>query len=418
MATRGGLRYKVREGEKLVSEDSGRLRTILSHTAAVFQTAVNGRLEAIVAPADLEGLSLEEASAELPDPIRRAFALEGLSDSARELASSAETWNEIDELVRRFLRGRRAAIAITGLRGTGRRRYLQRIANTAGEGEGVSVSRLRFDSIRTSAAEFLGAAAESLGLEAGELDPEALARQLREGPRRVVIVERAHNLYMRKIGGFEAIRAALALVAATLERVLWVFEVDHYAWEYLDELSQLRGYFDLVVDAPLLSQADLKEVFERQLSELEPEFPTTFPPPKVLPGPQRATWRGEGFYRRLHLASSGNLESAGILFCRSTRWSAQLKKALVFPIPSIPFEEALSSYPKTSLLALAMLVEHEELSQEDLADLLLISPGRARSLLDTFVRHSVTTRGESGRYVVNTPWLAAVRKHLTDWNVL
>ncbi|MBL4844704.1 MAG: hypothetical protein JKY65_04190 [Planctomycetes bacterium] len=399
-------------------DDSGHLRAILSQTAAIFQTAVTGRPEAGVAPADLEGLSLEEASAELPDPIRRAFSLEDLSDSARKLASCDETWSEIDDLVRRFLRGRRAAIAVTGLRGTGRRGYLQRIASIAGEGEDVGLSRLRFDSIRTGASEFLGPAAQALGLEAGDLDPDDLARQLLEGPRRVVIVERAHNLYMRKIGGFEALQAALALVAATLDTVLWVFEIDRYAWEYLDELSQLHDYFDLIVEAPLLSEEDLKEVFERQLSDLDETFPTKFLAPKDLPESQRETWREEGFYKRLHAASSGNLESAGILFCRSTRWSVQLKKAVVLPIPTIPFEEALSSYPRTSLLALAMLVEHEELSQQDLADLLLISPGRAQSVLDTFVRHSVTTRRETGRYVVNTPWLAAIGSHLSNWNVL
>jgi len=400
-----------------VPQDSGHIRGILSETAALFQTAVNARPEAHVAPADLEGLSLEEASAELPQQVSAAFDLDSLNASARELESSTETWTQIEKVVRRFLRGRRAAIAVTGLRGTGRQAYLHRIASTVGESEEVGLSRLRFDSIRTGASEFLEPTALALGLE-GEGTHENLAAQLREGPRRVVVVERAHNLYMRKIGGFEALRAALALMAATLERVLWVFEVDRYAWEYLEQISPLRDYFDLVVEAPLLSQADLQEVFERQIKELQEDFPTRFLAPKDLPEPQRETWREVGFFKRLHAASSGNLEAAGILFCRSTRWSVQLKKAVVLPIPKIPFEEALSSYPRTTLLALAMLVEHEELSQKDLADLLLISAGHAQSILDTLARHSVTSRLASGRYSVNTPWLAAIGTHLSNWNIL
>jgi len=393
------------------------LRGILSETAALFQTAVNARPEAHVAPADLEGLSLEEASAELPEQFARAFELDALSMAARELESSRETWTQIEKVVRRFLRGRRAAIAVTGLRGTGRRACLHRITNTVGESEEVGLSRLRFDSIRTGASEFVEPAALALGLE-GEASVENLAEQLREGPRRVVVVERAHNLYMRKIGGFEALRAALALIAATLDRVMWVFEVDRYAWEYLEQISPLRDYFDLVVEAPLLTQPDLKEVFERQIAEIQEDFPTRFLAPKDLADHLRETWREVGFFKRLHAASHGNLEAAGILFCRSTRWSVQLKKAVVLPIPKIPFKEALSSYPRTTLLALAMLVEHEELSQKDLADLLLVSPGHAQSILDTLARHSVTSRHPSGRYSVNTPWLAAIGTHLSNWNIL
>lgn len=400
-----------------MSQDSGQLRGILSETAALFQTAVNARPEAHVAPADLEGLSLEEASAELPEQFAQAFELDALSVAARELESSRETWTQIEKLVRRFLRGRRAAIAVTGLRGTGRRAFLHRITSTVGESEEVGLSRLRFDSIRTGASEFLEPAALALGLE-GEASVENLAEQLRDGPRRVVVVERAHNLYMRKIGGFEALRAALALIAATLDRVMWVFEVDRYAWEYLEEISPLRDYFDLVVEAPLLTQPDLQEVFERQIAELQEDFPTRFLAPKDLAEHLRETWREVGFFKRLHAASHGNLEAAGILFCRSTRWSVQLKKAVVLPIPKIPFEEALSAYPRTTLLALAMLVEHEELSQKDLGDLLLISPGHAQSILDTLARHSVTSRRKTGRYVVNTPWLAAIGRHLSNWNVL
>lgn len=401
-----------------MSQDSGHLKGI----AALFQTAVAARPEANVAPADLEGLSLEEASAELPEAFRTAFALDALSDTARELESNQETWGELDETVRRFIRGRRVAIAVTGIRGTGRRGYLQRIRSIAGEGEEVGLSRLRFESIRTEAPEFLKLTAQALSLESGqesELSVTSLADELCEGPRRVVIVERAHNLYMRKIGGFDALRAALALVAATLDRIMWVFEVDHYAWEYLKEISPLRDYFDLVVEAPLLGEADLKEVFTRQLEGLAEEFPTRFLAPKDLAEAQRAAWGEVGFYHRLHQASSGNLEAAGILFCRSTRWSEQLKKAVILPIPKIPFQEALASYHRTTLLALAVLVEHEELSQQDLSDLLLISANQAQSVLDTLLRHSVTSRrAGTDRYLVNTPWLAAIGVHLSNWNIL
>lgn len=400
-----------------MSADSRQIGRIFSETAAFFQTAVTSRNDAHVAPADLEGLSLEEASAELPEQFAQAFDLAALCEAARDLESGREAATEVEKLVRRFLRGRRAALAVTGLRGTGRSSLLKRVADVAGEGEGIGLSRLRFESIQTKRETFFEWAALALGLE-GQRSVEGLAKALGEGPRRVVIVERAHNLYMRKIGGFEALRAALALVAATLDRVMWVFEVDHYAWDYLDAISPLRDYFDFVAEAPLLTQAELKEVFERQLSELEETFPTRFLAPKDLPELEREAWRGEGFWQRLHELSSGNLEAAGILFCRSTRWSAQLKKAMVLPLPAIPFGEALSAYPRTSLLALAMLVEHEELSQEDLSDLLLITPGHAQSILDTFVRHSVTTRYANGRYSVNTPWQAPIGIHLANWNVL
>ena len=160
------------------------------------------------------------------------------------------------------------------------------------------------------------------------------------------------------------------------------------------------------------------EVFRAQRAGVEETYPLKLLAPRDLSEEDRPRWDQELFYARLHAVSYGNLEGAGILFCRSTRWSEQLQKAFVLPIPEIPMAEALASYPRTSQLALGMLLEHELLTREELGELLLLSPGHAQTILDTFVRHSVVSRAEAGCYSVNTPWLGAIAEHLGRWNVL
>jgi hypothetical protein len=401
------------------TDDTGRWRGILSETALVLSEAVGlsaEEAEVLVAPADLEGLSIEEATAELPEGFRAALSLAALSEAAWGVEAWKPLLSALGEGVRRFLHGRRRAIAVTGRRGSGRGSLLNRVVELAQDDPQLKIHRLVIENGCVEEGAFLSALSRLLELPS-KPTPAVVERQLLEGSRRVIIVERAHHLYMRRIGGFAALREALTLLAATLDNVLWVWEVDGFAWDYLHQIHQVGGYFDQVLTAPLLEEAALRGLFTSRLESLSQTFPVQILSPRELDEAQRKRWKSEGFFSRLHQTSRGNLEAAGILFCRATRWSKELGRGLVLPIPVIPFDEALASYPRTSHLALAMLVEHEVLSRRELEGLLLLSSGHAQTILDTFARHSVVSL-VSGGYQVNAPWLEAIHDHLAKWSIL
>jgi hypothetical protein len=259
----------------------------------------------------------------------------------------------------------------------------------------------------------LTALADALDL-AGVTDLDTLRQRLLEGPQRALLVSRGHNLYMRTIGGFRVLRRALALLGSTLGRVLWVVEIDAVAWSYLDQVFRLGSYFDQIVRVPPLEAEDLRVSFERAIGSLEGRYTFQFHDDH-----SGSEWRGEHYWRRLAEACHGNPRAAAGLFRQALRWSEQRQLAFVLPPQSFPFQQVLAGLAPTALLALSLILEHQSLSCQQLADLLLLNVGEAQAILDGLERKSVVfPSGETPVYLVNPPWQAAVCEQLSGWNLL
>lgn len=404
----------------------GWVKGFVSEALGVVREAVDPFAEHLapqVSPSEMEGLSLADATDELPAPIREAFGLLALIGDGRQIECWQELWRQLDAATQRFLQGRRSAIAITGSTGSGRHVFVESLLSLLverpqekAEPEEILIHNLELETICAKERDFLSRLSKCLELE-GEPTSAGVKRQLLNGPRRVILLERGHNLYIRKIGGFRALREWLALLGATLDRVLWVVEFDAFAWRYLDQIFQVGSYFDLVGSVPPLDVHDLKKAFERQMAGLS-DIAVRFLPPQGLGPSERQAWREEAFYERLHRASHGNPHAAGILFRQSTRWIEQLKTAFIVPPPLYPFEPVLAGFSKPALLALALILEHEKLSRGQLADQLLLSPGETQAMMDGLERYKVVNRLAGSRYTVSPVWLSAVGQNLRSWNIL
>ncbi len=87
---------------------------------------------------------------------------------------------------------------------------------------------------------------------------------LKDAPRRIVIVEEAHRLYRRKIGGFDMMNRFLKMLASS-DR-LFITTWNSYSWNYLDEVLGLSRYFPLQVR---LSKMGADQIREMLLSDYE-----------------------------------------------------------------------------------------------------------------------------------------------------
>ncbi len=397
-----------------------RLREFFAEAADVLREAVDDEVDgpAPISPVDLESLS-QDATDELPPRLREGFLPLSLVGDGSDVPGWKLACEAVDQATTRFTGGRRSALAVTGTAGSGRQALLDRLEHLAmqhAQGDELLVSRTALKAISVSRTELPVLLSRELGLKDPAIDAAGLRAALLDGPRRVIVVERFHNLYLRTIGGFDVLRDALSLISATRERVMWVLDLDAFAWNYLEQLFQVRSYVDAVVEAPALDAGGLRSVFERRIQAIA-DATFQFYPLRGLNDEERARWREAGFYERLHLASGGNPGAAGHLFTRSLRWSERLSTAFVIPPVLHPYQRVLATFPQIALLALALILEHESLSHGQLAGLLLLSPGEAQALLDGFSRYNVVCQ-TLGRYEVNPPWLPAIREHLADWNVL
>ena len=62
---------------------------------------------------------------------------------------------------------------------------------------------------------------------------DALVSELRAGLTRVFLLDEVHNLFLRKVGGYEAFEALVRLVRQTSRHVFWLVGCNAFAWQFL-----------------------------------------------------------------------------------------------------------------------------------------------------------------------------------------
>ncbi|MGC9514550.1 hypothetical protein [Methanocrinis sp.] len=111
------------------------------------------------------------------------------------------------------------------------------------------------------------------GEEGIRIDARSLIRNLEvleEATRRIVIVEEAHRLYRRKIGGFETMNRFLNLLA-TSDR-LFITSWNSYSWGYLEQVLKIGRYFPQKIRLSKMSADEIREMLLSGYKEDELTF--------------------------------------------------------------------------------------------------------------------------------------------------
>lgn len=166
----------------------------------------------------------------LPDDYVDHFRFEPLDDDTLVVGFDEEL-TQVETAVRRWQEELTSSFVLYGQRGGGKTTLL----NVACErlfGDSENLARHTFTSKITTTQDLALELATVLELEETRSIQE-LGASLLAGPRRVVVLEGCHNLFLRHIGGLEAIRNLLWLIARTNHHVLWGVCLDEYARDYL-----------------------------------------------------------------------------------------------------------------------------------------------------------------------------------------
>ena len=199
------------------------------------------------------------------------------------------------------------------------------------------------------------------------------------GPERVVLLDEAHNAFLRTVGGYEAYDALVELVNATSSKIFWVLLFNSFTWRFLNESHSRLHYFRRLLQVPSWSADDIRELIRRRNRQtgFEVEFDDL-----LLDGERESRGRlelvegADGFFRLLRESSGGNPRIATRLWLSSLRVVAE-KKLLVSAFRE-PHSEALEGLSDELLFALAAVTQHENLSTDELRRVLNVSDSLAR----------------------------------------
>ncbi len=366
---------------------------------------------------------------DLPPVYRRLFKLSPLELDEFLIGRDA-AMVAIEHATARWRDGDFASVLVHGHPGSGRRSLLNIAVDRVASGERVVHCVL--DDRVTDERAFLRRMAVALELTPVPTDFEELLARILAGERLVLRLEGAHHLFLRSIGGFDAIERLLLLISRTNRHLLWLVAMENHSVELLQRLFRFHDGFTHIAPCGALSAEELRAAItvRHRLSG----FKLRYEPPEALtPELNRALRRVRGdhdatqetlaahFFGVLTRRADGR-PYAGIVHWLRSLARAEDQHTLVVRVPEPLQVPALKQLPHNQRFALAALLQHGGLNVMELEIVLDVELSKLRLILQHFhdkrivVAHSRACGEEDARrYVINplltTQVVDSLRKH-------
>jgi len=302
-----------------------------------------------------------EGSNKLPERGRKLFMPVPVEDSAL-LVGRDEQLLQLDDALEHWKGGRPTSIALVGPQGCGKTSlincFMVKLRNQ-------SVLRCDIEERLCNEAKIIGFFCRLFQVDPPVDDLEALIEQLRTIEPRIVVIEHAHNLLLRVIGGRTAIDAFLYTVLSTRQQHLWVITCRHFPWNNMERHVGVSQYFTHFIAIDPLPEASLRDALALRLekSSLNLIFCKDREDAEGKGNPESDATQGEidVFYKALYSNCGGNFHAALYFLLLCSRYEADKKSLSLWP-PS-PLEVTfIKEMDRLYQFTIAELVVHGVLS--------------------------------------------------------
>ncbi|MFH1570061.1 MAG: ATP-binding protein [Gemmatimonadota bacterium] len=363
---------------------------------------------------------------QIPADYRAHFRFEPLE--ADELAVGFEReLASIDQAVQRWEAGRTSSFVVFGERGSGKTTLLN-----------IAQARLfdRDDEVVRHTIERKLVTPEALTPFLGQLlgladvpDVDALATALLAAPRRAIILEGCHNLYMRRIGGLEAIRHLLWLVARTNQHVLWGLCLEKNARHYLARWLPFERLLHFEVGIRRRRPRELRSLIMQRHNRSGCRLRFLLGPDQERAVRRRVKrWRrpdepavqealAQIYFEELAAVCGENVIVAFFYWLRSIR-PVEPDTYEVQPMEALRLD-LVRAFSLDQAFVLAAVLQHDNLTAEELASTLDTDPIQTRLELEILVNQSILEmHAGSGRFRLNPVALKPVAEMLEGRNLV
>jgi hypothetical protein len=339
------------------------------------------RSRVLVRLADKEATQTADTKGtELPAAYRDAFPLyPKLHDEDALLVPKPELTMQVLESYQRWEASRTdASLVLVGEKGCGKttllRLVLTELASPAALTHVVRGKVL-------SEEELCRQLASGLGLQPADT-VEALAPQLRALGPAMIVLDEAHNTFLRAVDGQRGLEALVRLINKTSDALFWLLGFNQQAWDFLNHSRRRWGYLRSVVNIPGWSVDDIQDLIYRRNEHTG--FELAFD--EVLLDEKRADDSGfelienaDAYFRMLSEDSGGNPRIAMSLWLDSLRYMGGRQVRVGFY--GRPNRRVIDELSDELVFALAAFSQHENLSLQELAEVLNVRIGPAEFAL-------------------------------------
>jgi len=183
-----------------------------------------------------------------------------------------------------------------------------------------------------------------------------------------IVIEGAHNLLLRVIGGQKAAEMFLYILLRTRERHFWLLTCRRLPWDNMDRLLGASRYFSRVVPVDLLPEDGVRKALKARLANCG--LPTRFARTKEefeqhpQPGADEHENEEDTFYQAVFANSGPNLQAALYFLLLCCRYE-ETPQSLSFYPPERVDLTFVKEMDRLHLLFLAELAGHGVLSTKE-----------------------------------------------------
>ena len=360
-------------GRRLLERSSGLVNAFLMKIGWSASPPSEG--EAIVRRPYLpEQLAVASHEEDIPAIYRRLFNIESVSDP-RFLVGRERELAALDEAYRWWMDDRPVSVVITGHRGSGKTSLL----NCAFRDLPSDVTLVRGDFCDrvTSVEGLVNRIGHILGLE-----PEAQLEEELDRCYRVIILEEVERTFLRKIGGYEAARHLLRLIARSGRTTLWVLGMNRVAFQLLHAALNFGDPFSHRIDTAAVKPEVLRQavISRHNLSGLRLH----------LPKPENARWWRPNLDSEAEYFKTFSSRTDGVFRTAFEIWQGHVEKVqagvmFMLPIAQRSLSDVVEVLDLGDLFALVAIIQHGSLTADELAQIISQPTEICQAQLDELV---------------------------------
>lgn len=349
----------------------------------------------------------------LPASLHTAFTTHGLTDDELRIPFAPG----IDKFTRDldlWQKGRqKGSMLLRAPRGYGKTTWVNHAAQLARDkGLDVTVLKINRDDDGDALRKQL---AEPLGLTGTNTD--RIVRELQDGPKRVIVLDDAHHLVLRELGGYDAIDQLMQIVEHTGREVFWLVACDEHTWRYVMAARPRRIRFRSEQTIGEWSEGDIRMLLMARAaaSGVVHQFEDL-----VVDAAQSdaaLVRSSESYVRLIWDYADGCPEVACHFWLRSLVYvSDDRVRVRLF---SAPNGTRLERLPEEARFVYAALITHDALSAEHVARILRVDASLAEAtLLRGLEEGLLVLVPGTDRYRVSVHWYREVVRFLRKHNVI
>ncbi|MEL7145023.1 MAG: hypothetical protein AAFO69_01540 [Bacteroidota bacterium] len=202
----------------------------------------------------------QEVTGKLPAIYKRLYKIEPLEEEELFVGRTAEL-TQLKNACAAWKSGRYAASVIVGEKYGGITSFL----NYALPKLPVSCPIIRFEQDdNIASAEELVTIFQKIIPDATFNNLSELADQLNSSYERIIVLEDLHNLFIRKIEGFTALKQLYMLINQTLKKVFWITSTTSHTWEYLERTTNVSEFFSYQIRMEEFSKEQITELINKR----------------------------------------------------------------------------------------------------------------------------------------------------------